>query len=196
MDPLLGIPVGLALSTAAGLRVFVPLLLTSVAARYGYLALTPSMAWIASDAALVAFATVATIEIAAYYVPWLDNLVDAIATPAAITAGIIEMAAVTPQLPPLLRWTLAVIAGGGAAGLAQLGTTLLRLKSSTLTAGTGNPIVATGELVGALVLGVLGLLAPLLAAGVVVILLVVLARRAIRRRASRRASRRAGPAPR
>ncbi len=112
MDPLLGIPVGLALSTAAGLRVFVPLLLTSVAARNGYLALTPSMAWIASDAALVAFVTAATIEIAAYYVPWLDNLVDAIATPAAITAGIIEMAAVTPELPPLLRWWKLVILRG------------------------------------------------------------------------------------
>lgn len=192
MDPLLGIPVGLALSTAAGLRVFVPLLLTSVAARYGYLALTPSMTWIASDAALVAFVTAAAIEVGAYYVPGLDNLVDVIATPAAITAGIIEMAAVTPELPPLLRWTLAVIAGGGVAGFAQMGTTLLRLKSSTLTAGIGNPMVATGELVGALVLGLLALLAPLVAAVFVVILLAVLARRVIRRRASRRA----GPAPR
>jgi hypothetical protein len=187
VDPLLGIPVGLALSTAAGLRVFVPLLLTSLAARYGYLALTPSMTWIASDAALVAFVTAAIIEIGAYYVPWLDNLVDIIATPAAITAGIIEMAAVTPGLPPLLRWTLAVIAGGGVAGFAQMGTTLLRLKSSALTAGIGNPMVATGELVGALVLGLLALLAPLLAVAAVVILLIVLARRATRRRASRRA---------
>jgi len=187
VDPLLGIPVGLALSTAAGLRVFVPLLLTSIAARYGSLPLTPSMMWIASDVALVAFVTAATIEIGAYYVPWLDNLVDAIATPAAITAGVIEMAAVTPELPPLLRWTLAVIAGGGAAGIAQMGTTLLRLKSSTLTAGIGNPVGATGELVGALVLRLLALLAPLLATGVVAVLLLVLARRAIRRRASRRA---------
>ena len=69
MDPLLGIPVGLALSTAAGLRVFIPLLLTSLAARLGYLTLAPGMSWIASDAALVAFATAAIVEIAAYYVP-------------------------------------------------------------------------------------------------------------------------------
>ncbi len=183
MDPLLGIPVGLALSTAAGLRVFVPLLLTSLAARYGYLTLAPGMSWIASDAALIAFATAAIVEIAAYYVPWLDNVADAIAVPAAITAGIIEMAAVTPELPPLLRWTVAVIAGGGIAGFAQLGTTLLRLKSSTLTAGIGNPVVATGELMGSLALAVLGLLAPLVASVIVIILLVVLARRLIRRRA-------------
>jgi hypothetical protein len=187
VDPLLGIPVGLALSTAAGLRVFIPLLITSLAARSGYLALTPSMSWIASDAALVAFVTAAIMEVGAYYVPWLDNVADAIATPAAITVGIIEMAAVTPDLPPLLRWTVAVIAGGGVAGFAQLATTLLRFKSSTLTAGTGNPIVATAELVGSLAIAVLALLAPLVAAVFVLILLIVLARRVIRRRRRRRA---------
>jgi hypothetical protein len=187
VDPLLGIPVGLALSTAAGLRVFVPLLITSLAARSGYLALTPGMSWIASDAALVAFVTAALVEVCAYYVPWLDNVADAIATPAAITAGIIEMAAVTPDLPPLLRWTVAIIAGGGVAGFAQLGTTLLRFKSSTLTAGMGNPILATGELVGALGMAVLALLAPLLATVFVVILLVFLSRRMMRRRGKRRA---------
>ena len=95
MEPLLGIPVGLALSTAAGLRVFVPLLLTGLAARLGYLTLTPSMRWIGSDAALVAFATATVLEVGAYYVPWLDNVLDTVATPAAITAGVITTAAVT-----------------------------------------------------------------------------------------------------
>ena len=183
MDPLLGIPVGLALSTAAGLRVFIPLLLTSLAARFGYLTLAPGMSWLGSDAALVAFATAAIVEIAAYYVPWLDNVADVMAVPAATMAGIIEMAAVTPELPPLLRWTVAIVAGGGIAGFAQLGTTLLRLKSSALTAGVGNPVVATGELLGSLALAVLGLFAPLVAAVIVVILLIVVARRLIRRRA-------------
>ena len=185
MEPLLGIPVGLALSTAAGLRVFIPLLLTSLAARYGYLTLTPGMSWIASDAAFIAFLTAAIVEVAAYYVPWLDNLADTLAAPAAITAGIIEMAAVTPDLPPLLRWTIAIVAGGGIAGFAQLGTALLRLKSSALTAGAGNPIVATGELFGSLALAALALLAPLIAAAGALILLVFIARRLIRRRARR-----------
>ena len=180
MESLLGIPVGLALSTAAGLRVFVPLLLTGLAARFGYLTLTPSMTWIGSDAALLAFATATVLEVGAYYVPWLDNVLDAVATPAAITAGVITTAAVTPELPPLVRWTLAIVAGGGAAGVVQVGTALLRLKSSTLTAGVGNPVVATAELVGSLVLSGLGLLAPLLAAAVVVLVLVVWTRRLVR----------------
>ena len=185
MDPLLGIPVGLALSTAAGLRVFVPLLLTSLAARHGSLTLSPGMTWMASDAAVVALVTATILEVGAYYVPWLDNLLDAIATPIAITAGVIAMVAVTPELPPLLRWTLAIVAGGGAAGLTQVSTALVRLKSSALTAGAGNPVVATIELVGSLALALLGLFVPLLAAVAVVALLVVLVRRASRRRGGR-----------
>jgi hypothetical protein len=180
VEPLLGIPVGLALSTAAGLRVFVPLLLTGLAARLGYLTLTPSMRWIGSDAALVAFATATVLEVGAYYVPWLDNVLDTVATPAAITAGVITTAAVTPELSPLVRWTLAVLAGGGAAGLVQMTTALLRLKSTTFTAGFGNPVVATGELAGSLILSALGLLAPLVAAAVVIALLVFLVRRLLR----------------
>jgi hypothetical protein len=181
VEPLLGIPVGLALSTAAGLRVFVPLLLTGLAARMGYLTLTPSMSWLASDAALVAFGTATVLEVGAYYVPWLDNVLDTVATPAAITAGVITTAAVTPELSPLVRWTLAVVAGGGAAGLVQAGTALLRLKSSAFTAGVGNPVIATGELAGSLVLSALGLLAPLLAAAAVMLVLVVVIRRLVRR---------------
>jgi hypothetical protein len=182
VEPLLGIPVGLALSTAAGLRVFVPLLLTGLAARLGYLQLTPGMTWIGSDEALVALATATVLEVGAYYVPWLDNVLDTVATPAAITAGVIATAAVTPELSPLLRWTLAIIAGGGAAGLVQAGTTLLRLKSSTFTAGVGNPVLATSELVGAFALSGLALLAPLLAGVIVVFALFVLARRLLRLR--------------
>lgn len=179
MEFLLGIPVGLALSTAAGLRVFVPLLSTGLAARSGYISLTPGLAWLGSDAAVLAFGTATLLEVGAYYVPWLDNLLDTIATPAAITAGVITTAAVTPELSPLLRWTLAIVAGGGAAGLVQAGTTLLRLKSSTFTAGVGNPVVATGELVGSVALSGLGLLAPLLAGAIAVFLLGVLARRLV-----------------
>jgi hypothetical protein len=187
---LLGVPVGLALSTAAGLRVFIPLLLTGLAARAGYISLAPGMSWIGSDAALLAFATATVAEVAAYYVPWLDNALDTLATPTAIMAGVITTAAVTPELPPLLRWTIAIVAGGGAAGLVQTGTALLRLKSSTFTAGAGNPVVATGELVGSVVLSVLGLMAPLVALALVVLLLAVLARRVGRRLRGRR-----GPRP-
>ena len=140
---------------------------------------------------LLPFGTATVLEIGAYYVPWLDNLLDTIATPAAVTAGVMITAAATPDLPPFLRWTLAIVAGGGTAGFVQAGTALLRLKSSMFTAGAGNPVIATGELAGSIALSLLGLLAPLLAAVVVVVLLVFLASRVGR---FLRARRRARPA--
>ena len=185
MDALVGVLAGLALSAAVGFRIFVPLLLTGSAARLGYLQLTSDMAWLGSDAALVALATATVFEVSAYYVPWLDNLLDTMATPAAIVAGVMAWAAVTPELSPLLRWTLAIVAGGGAAGLVQSGTAVLRLHSSAFTAGFGNPVVATGELAGAVSLSVLAVLAPVLAALLVVLVLVGLGafyRRATSRR--------------
>jgi hypothetical protein len=161
--------------------VFVPLLLTGLAARLGYIRLTSGMAWLDSDPALVALATATVLEIGAYYVPWLDHVLDAAATPAAITAGVIATAAVTPELPPLLRWTLAIVAGGGAAGVVHAGTALVRLQSSALTLGVGNPVLATGELSGAVILSGLALLAPVLAAAVGIAVLVFVARRLLGR---------------
>jgi hypothetical protein len=108
------------------------------------------------------------------------------ATPIAMAAGVTAMAAVTPDLPPLLRWTLAIVAGGGAAGLAQMGSAFLRLQSATFTAGLGNAVVATGELAGAVALSLLGLLAPAPRRGGRRHLLVVLAHRVSRWRARRR----------
>jgi uncharacterized membrane protein YoaK (UPF0700 family) len=81
------------------------------------------------------------------------------------------------------------VAGGGTAGLVQVSTALLRLKSSTFTAGAGNPLVATAELAGSVALSLLGLLVPLVAAAVVVVLLVVLARRGGRLLRERRRAR-------
>jgi Domain of unknown function (DUF4126) len=186
LESLLGIPVGLALSTAAGLRVFIPLLLTGLAGRFGYLPLTPGMSWLASDMALLALATATLLEVGGYYVPWLDNLLDTMAQPVAVIAGVVATAAVTPELSPFLRWTLAIIAGGGLAGLVQAGTAMLRLKSSVFTGGVGNPVVATVELMGSLALSALAVLAPLLALAAVVVALALLAwRLAVMRRRHR-----------
>jgi hypothetical protein len=185
MDALIGVLAGLTLSAAVGFRVFVPLLFTGMAGRLGYLELTTDMAWLGSNAALVVLATATVLEVSAYYVPWLDNVLDAVATPTAIVAGVFTWAAVAPELSPLLRWALAVVAGGGTAGVVQSGTALLRLHSSAFTAGLGNPVLATGELAGSVLLSVLAVLVPVLAAILVVVVLGGLGgfyRRATRRR--------------
>ena len=163
VEAALAVSAGIALAAAAGLRVFVPLLAASAAAYLGHLDLAPGAAWLGTAPALVALSVAAALEVGAYFVPALDHALDAIATPLAVVAGIVVSAALFTDMPGYLRWALALIAGGGSAGLVQGATTLLRLKSGLLTGGLGNPLVALAELAGALILALLALLAPLLA---------------------------------
>ena len=163
METLVSIGIGLGLSAACGFRVFVPLLVASAAAHTGYLALAPEFEWLGTTQALYAFATATLLEVLAYYIPWLDNALDAIATPAAVMAGMLASAAVLTDLPPLLKWSLAIIAGGAAAGMVQGATGLVRLKSTALSGGLANPLVSTLELVGALAMTFVALTVPVVA---------------------------------
>lgn len=163
MDTLLSIGIGLGLSAACGFRVFVPLLVASLAAQGGHLSLAPGFEWVGTQPALYAFATATALEVLAYYIPWLDHALDAIATPAAVIAGMLAAAAVFTDMPPLVRWGLAIIAGGAAAGVVQGATGLLRLKSAALSGGLANPVVSTLELVGAIIMAAVALLLPVVA---------------------------------
>ncbi len=162
METVLGLLVGIGLSAASGLRVFVPLLGMSIASLSGYIPPTEGFEWIGTWPALIALTTATVIEITGYYIPWVDNLMDAICTPAAVIAGTILTASMIKESSPFLRWSLAIIAGGGTAGAVQLGTVLLRGKSSILTGGIGNFALATVELIGSIVITVLAILIPLL----------------------------------
>ena len=162
-ESLLGIGVGLALAAAAGFRVFVPLLVLSLAARGGWVELSPSFEWLSSTSASVALATAMALEIAAYYVPFFDNVLDGLAAPVAVLAGILASASVLTDLPPWLQYSIAIIGAGGTAGVVHASTSLLRLKSSAATAGFGNPILATLELAGSVLIALLAVLAPLIA---------------------------------
>ena len=167
VDFAISIALGVGLAAATGLRVFLPMLVISVAANGGYLPLSDGFGWLATPAALIMLAVAALAEILAYYIPGVDNLLDALATPAAFIAGTIVAAAVMTDLPPIVKWTAAVIAGGGAAGLTQSVTTTVRAHSSALTIGLGNPVIATAELGGSLILSLLALAAPFAALAVV-----------------------------
>jgi hypothetical protein len=187
----ISIALGVGLAAAVGFRVFLPLLVMSGAAYTGHLTLSDSFAWLGTPTALAMLSAAAIAEILAYYVPGVDNLLDAIATPAALVAGTIAAAAVMTDLPPIVKWTTAVIAGGGAAGLTQSVTSLLRAKSTVMTGGLGNTAVSTSELGGALFISLLALLAPLAALAIVVafcLLAVRFVRRVFRRTPAERDS--------
>ena len=163
MEAFLSVALGLGLSAACGFRVFVPLLVMSAAANGGFLELSQRFDWIASTPALIAFAAATLLEVGAYYVPWLDNALDSVASPVAVVAGVLVTASVVTGMDPFLKWTLAVIAGGGIAGSVQALTTSTRGASLLATAGLGNPIVSTVEVGGSLVVAVLAVLMPVAA---------------------------------
>jgi hypothetical protein len=163
MDILLSLAVGIGLAAAVGFRVFVPFTIISVAAMSGHLNLAPGFDWIGTYPALIAFGTATLLEILAYYIPWVDNLLDSVATPVAVVAGVIITASVVGDVSPWLRWSLAVIAGGGIAAVVQSGTVLLRGASSVTTGGLGNVVVSSAELLGSVLTATLALLFPLIA---------------------------------
>ncbi len=171
LDLTLSIVLGVALAAATGFRVFLPLLIVSVAAYTGHLPLGDGFAWLGTPAALTMLGVAAVAEILAFYIPGIDNLLDALATPAAFVAGTVVSAAVMTDVPPMVKWTAAVIAGGGVAGLTQGVTAMLRAKSTLFTGGLGNLVIATAELGGALLVSLLALAAPLLALAVVILFL-------------------------
>jgi hypothetical protein len=180
METLLSLCVGIGLSAACGFRVFVPLLIMSLASFSGHLSLAPGFQWIGSYPALISLSVATVLEIAGYYIPWVDHLLDTLATPAALVAGTIVTASFVTDVSPFLRWTLAVIAGGGAASLVQASTVLARGASTLTTGGLGNPVFATAELAGSVVTSLLAIVAPALTVALVLLLVALLARRLIR----------------
>src|SRR5271168_3860974 len=180
----LSIVLGIALAAATGFRVFLPMLIVSAAAYTGHLSLDNSFAWLGTPSALIMLSVAALAEVLAYYIPIVDNLLDTVATPAAFVAGSVVSAAVMIDAPPMVKWTAAVIAGGGIAGLTQGMTGILRAHSTVVTGGLGNPVIATAELGGALLISFLALVAPAAAVALVILFLLVairLLRRLFRR---------------
>lgn len=174
METTVSILIGIGLSAATGFRIFLPFLVVSVAAYTGNLTLSESFRWIGTEPALIAFGTATVIEILAYFIPWLDNLLDTFATPSAVIAGAIIMVAVMADLPPLIKWALAIIAGGGISGIFQSGTTLLRLTSTSTTGGIANPGISAGEGIAAVILSILAIFLPVIAVVFVIIILLLI----------------------
>jgi hypothetical protein len=163
---------GLGLAASSGFRVFVPLLAASIAYHTGFLTPAAGFAWLGTWTALLTLAIATLAELAGYYVPLVDHLLDTITTPASFVAGTILMTSALPNLDPTLRWTLGILVGGGTAGLVQTATAVLRAGSTATTAGLANPVLATVENTLAIAGVALTLLLPVLAAVLVIGLLV------------------------
>jgi len=185
LQALLGLIAGLGLSAACGFRVFVPMLLVSIGIHADVLHVAPAFDWIGSTPALVAFASATLLEIGGYYIPGLDHFLDTLATPAAVVAGALLSTAFITDIDPWLRWPLAMIVGGGVAGVVQVATVATRAVSGVTTLGLGNPVVATGELAGSTFVSVAAIVAPILGLIVLALFTAWLVQRWTQRRAAR-----------
>jgi hypothetical protein len=173
MELVANIALGIALSACCGFRVFIPLLAGALAGHFQLFSLPADMQWMASWPAIICFGTAAIAEIAAYYIPFIDNLLDTIATPLSVVAGTVLATSFLPiaDLDPLLRWGAGLLAGGSSAGVIHIGTGLLRLFSSKATVGTGNAIVSTTENAAAISGSVLSFIIPVIVAVVLLVLI-------------------------
>jgi hypothetical protein len=175
-ESFIAVAIGIGLAAATGLRVFLPLLVACVAARWGALPLSAGFQWLSTTDALVALATASTLEVAAYYIPGLDHLMDVVATPAVFAAGTIVSASVMVNIPPAIMWPLAIIAGGGVAGATKVTSALVRAKTGVLTAGLANPVVSTGETAGAIVVAMAAIAIPVVCVLALAVVLVWIGR--------------------
>ncbi|MDO4953715.1 MAG: DUF4126 domain-containing protein [Akkermansia sp.] len=170
MQLTLALVMGVCLSAACGFRIFVPLLAVGLAVRFMGLHATPALAWTATDLGLVGLSAATLVEILAYYIPWVDNALDTIHGPLALVAGTLLVGGLLGDMPPALQWGLGVVAGGGAAGAVKTGAATVRAASTATTGGLGNCIVSTMENGCATIGSALAVVAPVIAAGFLILM--------------------------
>ena len=173
-ETILSIFLGVGLAASVGFRVFVPLFALSLASYFGVWDLNESWEWIGSLAAVVTLGVATIVEIFAYYIPLVDNLLDSIAVPLAAIAGTAVMVSTVADLSPVITWALAIIAGGGTAAAIAGTSSATRLTSTVTTGGLGNPVISTVETGTSVVMSVFSIFLPVVAIILVGLVLLVI----------------------
>ncbi len=172
---------------------FIPILALGLAGRFDLLPISEQFAWMTSDLVLLIVGIAALLEVGSYYVPLVDNLLDLVATPAAMAGGTVILASLLPEMGSAAQWGTAAVLGGGSAGIVQGSTVLARGLSTASTGGLGNSVVATGETGGSLLAVALAILVPVLFGVVVIAGLIALVIWLVRTLRSRRNQRQSVP---
>jgi len=173
---------GISLAAASGFRVFLPPFLMSLAVKVNLIDIDlvgTQFEFFTSTPAIIILGIATVAEFAAFYTPWIDNILDTIATPAAVLAGIGVTAISLEGSEPIIQWAIAVIAGGGMSAIIQTATVATRGISSTFTLGVANPVVATSENIASVALTIIAILFPILAIVFAVLLALLLISRRI-----------------
>ena len=194
IEPAIAVLTGIGLAAACGFRVFVPLFLVSLSLNAGVempfgldtvlqSQLGSELSWLGDPMVTTGLGVATLVEVGAFYIPWVDNLLDTIASPAAVAAGTFLSGAFMPELlgDGPLKWAVALIAGGGTSGVVQAATLLTRGTSTATTGGLGNPLVSTLELFGSVLTTVFSVLIPIVVIGVIFLMVVLIVRARKRR---------------
>jgi hypothetical protein len=164
--------IGIGLAAATGFRIFLPMFAVSLASYMGWIPQNENFAWLSGLPTLIATGIAMIVEILAYYIPFVDHLLDTISVPLATIAGSVMFASQFTDMGTFPHWALALIAGGGTAAAISSGFAGTRAASTATTGGFGNSVVATTETAGAGIMSFLALAAPIIAF-IVAILLVI-----------------------
>ncbi|QDP85126.1 DUF4126 domain-containing protein [Chryseobacterium sp. SNU WT5] len=164
---------GIGLAAATGFRVFLPMFAVSLASYLGWIPMNESFQWLAGLPVLITTAIATIVEIMAYYIPFIDHLLDTISVPLATVAGSVMFASQFADMGTFPQWALALIAGGGTAAAISSGFAGTRVASTATTGGLGNSVVATTETAGAGIMSFLALAAPVIAFIATIILVVI-----------------------
>lgn len=168
-----------ALTTTAGLRGFLALLIASLAAHLGWIHLNAPYAWLGSDGASMVLAVFAVLEILADKIPVVDNVMHVIyfavrpAAAAVLVGGTVHAPNQAELIGLMAIGALNALVVHGASATA-------RAASTGTTFGTANSALSVVEDIVALGGGALAIAMPLLAgtlALIFVVALLVLVRR-------------------
>jgi len=173
-ETIISIFLGIGLSASVGFRVFVPLFALSLASYFDVWELNESWQWIGSTTALITLGVATLVEIFAYFIPYIDNLLDTISVPLAALAGTAIMLSTVADLSPVITWSLAIIAGGGTAAAIAGTSSTTRLASTATTGGLANPVVSSLETGTSIIMSVVSIFIPVLAIIFVIIILFVI----------------------
>ncbi len=165
--------IGIGLAAASGFRVFLPMFAVSLASYMGWIPMNENFLWLAGLPTLITTGIATVVEILAYYIPYVDHLLDTLSVPLATVAGSVMFASQFADLGTFPTWALALIAGGGTAAAISSGFAGTRAASTATTGGLGNSVVATTETAGAGIMSVLALAAPFIAAIIAIALVIV-----------------------
>ena len=183
MNIIAALCLGIGLSAACGFRVFIPPLALSIAAHGGMLQLSSEWEWLGSESAITTLSIAATVEVFAYFIPWVSNFLDSIEILLAPIAGMFMTAStlsMAGDFDPTLLWILTVIVGGATAETVELTTSVTRLATSVSTAGMGSPIIGLVEAISSAIISILAISLPILSTLLVIFLLIYGIRRILK----------------